>query len=45
MGSIIMWDKGCRVPHAIAFAIPFDKEVMEGASQDDQVIKDYNNLK
>jgi hypothetical protein len=43
--SIIMWDKGCCVPHVVAFAIPLDKEVMEGASQDDQVIKDYNNLK
>jgi hypothetical protein len=43
--NIVMWDKGCCIPCAVAFAIHSDQEVMEGASHDDQVIKNYNDFK
>jgi len=43
--NIVMWDKGCCLPCALAFAIQIDKEAMKVASASTKATRNYDKVR
>ncbi len=43
--NIVMWDKGCCLPCALAFAIQIDKEAMKVACVSTKVTRNYDKVR
>jgi hypothetical protein len=43
--SIVMWDKGCCIRHAVTFAIHQNQEAMECTKHNETIATKYEELK